>query len=83
MGDTEDWRNFYRNYLIADTSRPRRVPEEYNSTDHQIKLFTELCGDMTDADSIQLIIRSILVPFNYVHGQRFNYYDYNGNKLMI
>ena len=83
MGDTEDWRNARRNYLIADISPPKRIPEEYKSTDHQIKLFSELCGDLTYSDSNQLLITSILVPFNYVHGLHFNYDEYNGNKAIL
>ena len=84
MENYDEWRRLFRNYIDADTSPPTRIPEEYKSSDHQIKLISELCSAHISYDDSSKIITTILMAaFNFIHNQRFSYEDYISNNNYI
>lgn len=79
MEDWKDWRNTFRHYISTDISCPTKLSEEYKCSNHQIKLFSELCrSDIAYNDCINMIRQTILATFNYIYDQRLKFDEHTG-----
>ena len=79
MADWDDWRIRHKIYIDAEISGPVNVPEEYKGSDHQIDLFSEICRfDITYKESLERIQQTLLILFNYTHGQCLSFTEYLG-----
>ena len=84
MDEWEDWRYLYRTFIFASISEPVRITKEYEEWDQKIELFSEISNDSICYEDLKAIIQeTIVLTFNYTHGQSLNAREFLGNFLFL